>query len=62
MFSERVGTPLQMPAEVLALGLISLLDGVQALRVCDPHHITDNLAEAVLAGFFSKVVVGAGEQ
>ena len=62
MFSERVGTPLQMPAEVLALGLISLLDGIQALRVCDPHHITDNLAESVLAGFFSKVVVGAGEQ
>ena len=61
LFSERVGTPLQMPAEVLALGLISLLDGVQAFRICDPQHVTDDLAEAVLAGFFSKVVCGTRE-
>lgn len=60
LFSERTGTPLQMPAEVLALGLISLLDGVQALRVCDPQHVTAELAESVLGHFFSKVV-GAGE-
>jgi hypothetical protein len=58
LFSERVGTPLRMPAEVLALGLISLLDGVQALRVCDPQHVTAELAESVLGNFFAKVVGG----
>ena len=58
LFSERVGTPLQMPAEVLALGLISLCEGVQAFRVCDPQYITGDLTEAVLAGFFSKAVFG----
>lgn len=58
LFSERVGTPLQMPAEVLALGLIALCEGVEAFRACDPQHITDDLTEAVLAGFFSKAVFG----
>ncbi|WP_206952273.1 TetR/AcrR family transcriptional regulator [Trinickia acidisoli] len=58
MFSERVGTPLQLPAEILALGLISLCEGVQAMRMCDPQHVTDDLTEAVLAGFFAKVVFG----
>jgi AcrR family transcriptional regulator len=58
LFSERVGTPLQMPPEVLALGLIALCEGVEAFRACDPQHITGDLAEAVLAGFFSKAVFG----
>lgn len=60
MFSERVGTPLPLPAEVLALGLIGLCDGVQAFRMCDPQHVTDDFVEAVLAGFFSKVMFGGG--
>lgn len=58
LFSERVGTPLHMPAEVLALGLIALCEGVQAFRACDPQHVTADLAEAVLGGFFSRVVFG----
>ncbi len=58
MFSERVGTPLPLPADVLALGLIGLCDGVQAFRLCDPQHVTDDLTEAVLAGFFKKIMFG----
>lgn len=58
LFSERVGTPLQMPPEVLALGLIGLCEGIQAFRICDPQYITADLTEAVLAGFFSKAVFG----
>ncbi|PMS16369.1 TetR family transcriptional regulator [Trinickia dabaoshanensis] len=58
-FAQRVGTPLQMPAEVLALGLIGLCEGVQSFRMCDPQYITDDLTEAVLAGFFAKAVFGA---
>ncbi len=60
MFAERVGTALQMPAEVLALGLIGLCEGVQSFRMCDPQYITDDLTEAVLAGFFAKAVFGTG--
>ncbi|HTH74499.1 MAG TPA: TetR/AcrR family transcriptional regulator [Trinickia sp.] len=59
MFSEHVGTPLPLPAEVLALGLIGLCEGVHAFRVCDPQHVTDDLTEAVLAGFFAKVMFGS---
>jgi AcrR family transcriptional regulator len=58
LFSERVGAPLPLPAEVLALGLIGLCEGVHAFRLCDPQHVTDDLTEAVLAGFFAKVMFG----
>lgn len=57
-FSECAGTPLPLPAEVLALGLIGLCEGVHSFRVCDPQHVTDDLTEAVLAGFFAKIMFG----
>jgi AcrR family transcriptional regulator len=58
-FSERVGTPLPMPAEQLSLGLIALCDGVQFFYSSDPQSVPGDFAEAVLAGFFSRVVFGA---
>ncbi|SAL73843.1 TetR family regulatory protein [Caballeronia choica] len=58
-FSERVGTPLPMPAEQLALGLIALCDGVQFFYSSDPQSVPGEFAEAVLAGFFARVVFGA---
>jgi len=58
-FSERVGTPLPMPADQLALGLIALCDGMQFFYSSDPQTVPDALAEAVLAGFFGRVVFGA---
>ena len=57
-FSEQVGTALPLPAETLALGLVSLVDGIQFFRMCDPQQFTDEKTESVLAGFFRKVVVG----
>lgn len=57
-FSERVGTPLPLPAETLAIGLIGLCDGVQSLYVSDPQHVSAELTESVLAGFFARVVFG----
>lgn len=60
-FSERVGTPLPLPADVLAVGLISLCDGMQVFRMCDPQYVTDDLTEAVMAGFFSKVMFSGSE-
>lgn len=55
-FSEHAGTKLPLPAQTLALGLVSLCDGVQFFRMCDPEQVTDDVTESVLAGFFSKVL------
>jgi AcrR family transcriptional regulator len=57
-FSEHVGTPLPLPAETLAIGLMGLCDGVQALYLSDPQNMTAELTESVLAGFFARVVFG----
>ncbi|CAJ9641747.1 TetR family transcriptional regulator [Burkholderia pseudomallei] len=56
-FAERVGTPLLLPADVLALGLMSLCDGVQSYHAADPRHVTGDVAQQVLAGFFARVVL-----
>ncbi|AOK29639.1 MULTISPECIES: TetR/AcrR family transcriptional regulator [Burkholderia] len=57
-FSERVGTPLLLPADVLALGLMGLCDGVQSYHLADPRCVTADTTQTVLAGFFSRVVLG----
>lgn len=57
-FAERLGVPLQLPPDVLALGLMSLCDGVQSYHTASPQLITAEMAQAVLGGFFSRVVLG----
>ncbi|MGF6921251.1 TetR/AcrR family transcriptional regulator [Paraburkholderia sp. 40] len=57
-FSERVGTPMSMPPEPLAIGLMGLCDGVQFFYTVDPQNVPAEMAETVLAGFFSRVVFG----
>ncbi len=57
-FAERAGTPLLLPPETLALGLMSLCDGVQSYYTADPQNVSADAAEAVLAGFFARVVFG----
>lgn len=57
-FSARVGTPLRMPPEQLALGLLALSDGMQFSYAFDPLAVTPEMTEAVLAGFFRSVVFG----
>jgi len=59
-FSVRAGTPL--PAETLALGLMALCNGVRFFYSINPEHVTGELAESVLAHFFSRVVFGRGMQ
>ncbi len=56
-FSERVGTPLPLPPETLALGLVSLCEGVQFFRMSDPQMVTDEVSKKVLAGFFARVLL-----
>ncbi len=57
-FSERVGTPLPMPARELAIGLLALSDGMQFSFAFDPQGVTAETTESVLAGFFRRVVFG----
>ncbi|CAB3699723.1 TetR/AcrR family transcriptional regulator [Paraburkholderia rhynchosiae] len=57
-FSALVGMPLPLPPEVLAMGLMGLCDGVQFFYTVDPQNVPSEMAEAVLAGFFSRVVFG----
>jgi AcrR family transcriptional regulator len=57
-FSARAGTPLLLPAETLAMGLMGLCEGVQFLHTIDPQNVSSDTAQAVLAGFFARVVFG----
>jgi hypothetical protein len=57
-FSARVGTPMLMEPERLAIGLMGLCDGVQFFYTVDPQNVPTEVAEAVLAGFFARVVFG----
>jgi AcrR family transcriptional regulator len=57
-FADKLGLKLLLPAEVLALGLMSLCDGVQSNHMASPQFVTDEMVEAVLAGFFARVVLG----
>lgn len=57
-FSERVGTPLTMPAEQMALGLIALCDGVQFFYSSDPQSVPAQFAQDTLAQFFRHVALG----
>ena len=57
-FSERVGTPLPLPARALAIGLLALSDGMQFSFAFDPQNVSAETTESVLAGFFRRVVFG----
>ncbi len=48
----------RLPLEVdaFALGLVSLCDGVQFLRMCNPQAVTDEAIQSVLVGFLSWLV------
>lgn len=54
--SERDGRPLPLQADALALGLVSLRDGAQFSRMCDPQTASDKVMQNVLAGFLSCVL------
>ncbi|WP_414445371.1 TetR/AcrR family transcriptional regulator [Burkholderia sp. 22PA0099] len=58
LFAERAGTPLLLPAEQLAVGLMGLCDGIQAIHQADPQFVSLEMTEATLGGFFARVVLG----
>ncbi|MCX5544415.1 TetR/AcrR family transcriptional regulator [Paraburkholderia sp. CNPSo 3076] len=57
-FAARVGMPVPLDPELLALGLMGLCDGVQFLATADPQHVTTPVVETVLGTFFARVVFG----
>ncbi|CAG9197788.1 Transcriptional regulator, TetR family [Paraburkholderia tropica] len=57
-FSARVGTPVTIAPDLMALGLMGLCDGVQFLATADPQHVTPPVVEEVLGRFFARVVFG----
>lgn len=59
-FAARVGTPVPLDPELLAVGLIGLCDGMQFLATADPQHVTPPVVETVLGTFFARVVFGRG--
>jgi AcrR family transcriptional regulator len=61
-FSECEGRPLPLQADALALGLVSLCDGMQFFRMCDPQMVSDEVMQTVLAGFFSCVLWRQSEE
>jgi AcrR family transcriptional regulator len=53
MLSERNDRPLPQQTDALALGLVSLCDGVQFFRMCDPQMMSGKVMQGLLIGFFS---------
>ncbi|CAE6817908.1 hypothetical protein R75461_05961 [Paraburkholderia nemoris] len=57
-FSVRAGTPLPLPAEALAIGLMGLRDGLHLFNMIDPESVPTGLAESVMAAFLGRAVFG----
>jgi AcrR family transcriptional regulator len=60
--SERGGRQLPLQADALALGLVSLRDGMEFSRMCDPQRVSDKVMQIVLARFFSCVLCRESEE
>ncbi|CAB3781373.1 hypothetical protein LMG28690_01184 [Paraburkholderia caffeinilytica] len=46
ILSNQTGMPLGASVESLALGLLSLCEGLQFLRLCDPETVSDEATQA----------------
>ena len=57
-FCAQVGTPLPMPADMLAFGFMSLCDGAQFFHMSDPQQVTDTFTGSVLGAFLTRVMFG----
>lgn len=58
IFAQRAEISLSVPAETLALCLISLFEGVQGYYTSDPEQMTHEIAENILGEFFARFVFG----
>lgn len=55
MLSARNGRPLALQTDALAIGLVSLSDGVRLFSMCNPPMASDKVIQSVLAGFLSCI-------
>ncbi|WP_322082572.1 TetR/AcrR family transcriptional regulator [Burkholderia sp. BCC1972] len=55
-FATRTGVSLSLPADVLALGLTALCDGMQSYSAAVARSSVDALVDAVLVGFITHTV------
>jgi AcrR family transcriptional regulator len=55
-FNQRLGLPALTPPGLLALGFMSLVEGVKLLRLSSPQEMTDESAETVLMLFIDAVI------
>lgn len=59
-YHERTGRPATIPAEQLALGLMSLCEGLQFAHMADPQVVPGEAVEAVLSHYFEASIQKAG--
>lgn len=57
-FAGMANVSLKLPPDVLALGLISLGEGIQSAHAIDPASVSREVAETALASFLAKIVLG----
>lgn len=57
--AECTGTKLPLPAELLALGLVALREGLQSWRAADSCNLPDQRVEAVLTRFLAFALSGS---
>jgi len=55
-FYERVGVQPPSPATELAMGLMSLVEGVKLFRLSSPHDMTAEAAESILMLFIDSLI------
>ena len=55
-FCERVGMPPPAPPEQMAMGFISLVQGVRLFRISSPQEMASEAAESILALFIEGVI------
>lgn len=58
--SARGRIPMRLPVELLATGIIGLVDGIQLLHAADPQEVTQARMETVLALLLARSVFGTG--
>jgi len=55
-FYQRVGVAPPSPPSELAMGLMSLVEGVKLFRLSSPHEMTDQAAESILTLFIDSLI------
>ena len=55
-FNERVGIKPAVPPEIMAMGFMSLVEGVKLFAISSPGEMTPDVAETTLAMFIDSVM------